>query len=404
MKRYLQCAEQQVSLSKLTKYCACHEKWISWLILVTHERLFTMRGATSVIVQTHQILRLPRKMNLMIDPCHTWNAIYNARSNKCHCPNSPNTAPATKNESHDWSLSHMKRYFQCAEQQVSLSKLTKYCACHEKWISWLILVTHETLFTMRGTTDGILQHHRILRLPRKLTLETFPKISRKLLKCHFQCGADPSRIRPWSDHDPSMIRAWNRHSATRLATEVTFHAHHEHFVLKNTTFRAPAIIPNFTEYCACHGKWHFNFTKYCACHAKWLSWLILVTYETLFTMRGTTDGILQHHRILRLPRKLTLETFPKISRKLLKCHFQCGADPSRIRPWSDHDPSMIRAWNRHSATRLATEVTFHAHHEHFVLKNTTFRAPAIIPNFTEYCACHEKWHFNFTKYCACHEK
>ena len=132
MKRYLQSAEQQVSLSKLTKYCACHEKWISWLILVTHETLFTMRGVTSVIVQTHQILRLPRKMNLMIDPCHTWNAIYNARSNKCHCPNSPNTAPATKNESHDWSLSHMKRYLQCAEQQVSLSKLTKYCACHEK--------------------------------------------------------------------------------------------------------------------------------------------------------------------------------------------------------------------------------------------------------------------------------
>ena len=52
-----------------------------------------------VIVQTHQILRLPRKINLMIDPCHTCDAIYNARSNKCHCPNSPNTAPGTKNDS-----------------------------------------------------------------------------------------------------------------------------------------------------------------------------------------------------------------------------------------------------------------------------------------------------------------
>ena len=234
-----------MSLSKLTKYCACHEKWISWLTLVTHETLFAMRGATSVIVQTHQILRLPRKMNLMIDPCHTWNAIYNAlsnkchcpnspntapatkneshdwslshmkcysqcaeqqvslskltkilrlprkmnlmidpchtwnaiynaRSNKCHCPNSPNTAPATKNESHDWSLSHMKRYLQCAEQQVSLSKLTKYCACHEKWISWLILVTHETLFAMRGATSVIVQTHQILRLPRKMNLMIDP--------------------------------------------------------------------------------------------------------------------------------------------------------------------------------------------------------------------------------------
>ena len=57
-----------------------------------------MRGVTSVIVQTHQILRLPRKMNLMIDPWHKWNVIYNARSNMCHSPNSPNTAPATKND------------------------------------------------------------------------------------------------------------------------------------------------------------------------------------------------------------------------------------------------------------------------------------------------------------------
>ena len=421
MKCYLQCAEQQVSLSKLTKYCACHEKWISWLILVTHETLFTMRGATGVIVQTHQILRLPRKMNLMIDPCHTWNAIYNARSNKCHCPNSPNTAPATKNESHDWSLSHMKRYLQCAEQQVSLSKLTKYCACHEKWISWLILVTHEMLFTMRGATGVIVQTHQILRLPRKMNLMIDPCHTWNAIynarsnKCH--CPNSPNTapatkndrpesqrnllktdetsfpMRGRSDHDPSMIRPWNRHSATRLATEVTFHAHHEHFVLKNTTFRAPAIIPNFTEYCACHEKWHLHFTKYCACHEKWISWLILDTNETLFTMRGATCVIVQTHQILRLPRKMTVPNLKEIYWKRMKRHFQCAADPTMIRPW-----------NRHSATRLATEVTFHARHEHFVLKNATFRAPAIIPNFTEYCACHEKWHSNFTIYCACHEK
>ena len=60
-----------------------------------------------------------KKMNLMIDPWHKWNAIYNARSNMRHSPNSPNTAPATKNESHDWSLTQMKRYLQCAEQHAS---------------------------------------------------------------------------------------------------------------------------------------------------------------------------------------------------------------------------------------------------------------------------------------------
>ena len=257
MKRYLQCAEQQVSLSKLTKYCACHEKWISWLILVTHETLFTMRGATSVIVQTHQILRLPRKMNLMIDPCHTWNAICNARSNKCHCPNSPNTAPATKNESHDWSLSHMKCYLQCAEQQVSLSKLTKYCACHEKWISWLILVTHEMLFTMRGATCVIVQTHQILRLPRKMTVQN----QRNLLKTDET--SFPMRGR--SDHDPSMIRPWSEHDPTMKPS------------LRNPPRNRGYLSRPPRAFCI--EKYNISRSGY---HSKF-------------------------HRILRLPRKVTLE-------------------------------------------------------------------------------------------------
>ena len=33
----------------------------------------------------------------------------------------------------------------------------------------------------------------------------------------------------------------------------------------------------------------------------------------------------------------------------------------------------------------------------------TFRAPAIIPNFTKYCARHEKWQLNCTKYCTYHD-
>ena len=128
MKRHLQCAEQQASPSYFTKYCACHAKWISWLIHITYETSFTMRGATVNTLQPHQILRLPRKMNFiyfMIDPHHIWNVTYNARSNRHHPPTSPNTAPATQNESHDWSASHMKRHLQCAEQQASPSNLTK---------------------------------------------------------------------------------------------------------------------------------------------------------------------------------------------------------------------------------------------------------------------------------------
>ena len=160
--------------SNFTKYCTCHAKWLWWLIRVTYETSFTMRGGTGVTIQLHQILRLPRKMNLMIDPRLTWNVIYNARSNRNHNPTSPNTAPATQKESHDWSASHMKRHLECAERQESPSTFTKYCACHAKWISWLIRLTYETSFRMRGASKVNLEPHQILRLPRKMNLMIDP--------------------------------------------------------------------------------------------------------------------------------------------------------------------------------------------------------------------------------------
>ena len=174
MKRHLHCAEQQKAASNFTKYCPCHAKWISWLIRIAYETSFTMRRATDITLQLPQILRLPRKMNLMIDPHHIWNVIYNARSNSQHPPTSPNTAPATQNESHDWSTSHMNRHLQCAEQQAAPSNLTKYCACHAKWMSWLSHITDETSFTMRGATGNTLQPHQILCLPRKMNVMIEP--------------------------------------------------------------------------------------------------------------------------------------------------------------------------------------------------------------------------------------
>ena len=530
--------------SNITEYCTCHGKKLSLLLLVTYETLFTMRRTTDGILQHHRILRLPRNVTFMTDPCHIWNVIYNARNNRCHPPTSPNTAPATQNDCPDWSSSHMKRYLQCAEQQMASSNITEYCACHAKWLSWLILLTYETLFTMRGTTDGILQHHRILRLPRKMTVMTDPPHIWNVIynarnnrwhpptspstapatqnDCHDWSSSHMKRYLQLRGTTDGILQ---HHRILRLPRKMTvmtdprhiwnviYNARNNRWHPPTSPNTAPATQSDCHDWSLSHMKRYLqcaeqqvsssNITEYCACHAKWLSWLILVTYETLFTMRGTTDGILQHHRILRLPRKMTLETFTKISRKQLKRHFQCGTDPSRIRGGSEQDPRMkpsvrnpprnrgyfsrpprpfciekynisrsgyhskfhrilrlprkvtlelhqilrlprkvtliidplhtwnviynarsnkchcpnspntapaeqdpsrIREWNRQSATHLATKVTFHAHHDHFVLKNTTFRAPAIIPNFTEYCACHEKWHLNFTKYCACHEK
>ena len=98
-------------------------------------------------------ITLYRKVTLIIDPPHIRNVIYNGRSNRCHPPTSPKTAPATQNHSHGWFFSHMKRHLQCAGQQESPptspstvnciarsnishppspSTFTTYCPCHAK--------------------------------------------------------------------------------------------------------------------------------------------------------------------------------------------------------------------------------------------------------------------------------
>ena len=208
MKRHLQCAEQQVSPSNLTKYCACHTEWLACLIVVTYETSFTMRGATGVTIQPHQILRLPHRMTRMLDRRHIWNVIYNARSNRCHHPTSPNTAPATQNDSTALSSSHMKRHLQCAEQQVSLSNLTKYCACHEKWHC---------------------------------------KISEKISKNRWNVISNAGTIREWCENDPTMIREWNRQSATRLATWGYFSSSPRAFSIVKYDMSRPILHSNLDQ-------------------------------------------------------------------------------------------------------------------------------------------------------------
>ena len=403
MKSHLECAEQAKSTSNLTKYCACHAKWISWLIRAAYETSFPMRRASKVNLQPQQILRLPRKRNPMINPRHTWNVLYNARSmhsqpptspntapatksvssrlqrklrelllpierwfddnptiirrqsdqkiasrtrrfgdltrptlntilywkiqhfalrlspkmspnaapaTKSHTPTSPNTAPATQNASHDWSASHMKRHFQCAEQAKSTSNLSKYCPCHAKWISWLIRVTYwNVIYNARSkhsqppTSPNTAPATKSVssRLQRKLR-ELLPPIERRF------------------DDNPTIIRSENRISHLPLRRPYSSDLEHD-FVLKNTTFRAPAISQNVTKCCACHEKSHSNFTKYCAWHEKCISWLIRVSYETSFPMRRASKVNLQPQQILPLPRKMNLMIDP---RHILKRHLQCA--------------------------------------------------------------------------------
>ena len=369
MKRHLQCAEQQVSSTNITKYCACHEKWLASLMLVTRETSFTMRGTTGITLQPHQMLCLPRKMTRIIDPRDIWNVIYNARSNRHHPPTSPNTAPATQDDSHDWCPSHMTRHLQCAEQQISSSNITKCCACHAKWLASSILVTYETLFTMRGGTGITSQPHQILRLPRKMTLmidlrhiwnviynarsnrhhpptspNTAPATQKRTPKSKRNSPRTVEASIPMRgrfEHDPSMIRPWTRHLAPARSPRLLFALRRrilywklQHFALrlstqispntapatKTDTPRSPNTAPatqnDSHDWCPSHMTRHLqcaeqqisssNITKCCACHAKWLASSILVTYETLFTTRGGTGITRQPHQILRLPRKMTL--------------------------------------------------------------------------------------------------
>ena len=331
-----------------------------------------------------KILRLPRKMNFMIDPSHIWNVIYNARCNKCQPPTSPNTAPATQNESHDWSVSHMtfhlsidpahiwnviyharrnkrqlppsqntapatqneshdwsvsymKRHLrQCVVQQESASNSTKYCACHEKWVSGLILLTFETPFTMRGATALTFQPHQIMRLPRKMTRmidlahiwnviynarsntthpptspniapatqNGIPKYEEYLLKTVE--ASFTMRGRPRSEHEiaklnPPFRGAYFSPSATHLILYWKL----QHFALwlpiqispniapatKSRSPRSPNVVPatnsdtpTSPNIVPATEKWHSNITKCCACHEKWHC---------------------KRHQILWLPRRVT---------------------------------------------------------------------------------------------------
>ena len=478
MKRHLQCAEQQASPSNLTKCCPCHEKWYASFIVVTYATSFTMREATGISRQHHQILPLPRKMTLMINLPDIWNIIYNARRNRSHPPTSPNAAPATQNDSHHLSSWHMKRHFQCAEQQASPSNLTKYCACHAKWFSWLMPVTHDTSFTMRRATDLILQHHQVLRLPRKMTRIIYPRDiwnviynarrnmhhlptspnaapatkndahhwSSSHMKRYLQCAeqqASPSNltkycachaklhskikekfaenswsvnsnagtIRPWSEHDPNMIRPWTRHLAPARSPRLLFALRRrilywklQHFALRLSTQISPNTAPatksdtptspntapatknDAHNWLSWHMQRHLqcaeqqaspsNLTKCCACHVKSVSSWVLVSYETSFTMRRATDLILQHHQVLRLPRKMTRIIYPRDIWNVIY----------NARRNMHHLPTSP---NAAPATKNDAHHWSSSHMKRYLQCAEQQASPS---NLTKYCACHAKLH------------
>ena len=141
----------------------------------------------------------------------TWTSPSIAPATKSDTWTSPNTAPDTKNDSYAWSSLHMKPHFQCAEQQVSLSNLTKYCACHAKW-----------------------------------PLNVWQKFAEKKWNVISNAGT----IRDRSDHDPTMIRPWKRKpqpaSPRRLLFELTtsiFYWKIQRFAPNLTFTHSPSAAP-----------------------------------------------------------------------------------------------------------------------------------------------------------------
>ena len=115
---------------------------------------------------------------------------------------------------------------------------------------------------MRGTTGGILQHHQILRLPRKMILQNFTNISPKQMKRQLQCATDPSWIRAGSEQE-TVIRNPPRNRGYFSGPPRAF----------------------------CIEKYNISRSGY---HSKF--------HRILRLPRKVT---LQLHRILRLPRKMT---------------------------------------------------------------------------------------------------
>ena len=217
----------------------------------------------------------------------------------------------------------MKRHLQVRGATGVTSNLTKYCACHEKWLDCFIVLTYETSFPMRGATGVTIQPHQILRLPRKMTLQDFKENLQKQVKRHFQCGADPTMIRAWSEHDPdhenanrNPPRKWGYFSSSPRAFSIVKYNVSPPILHSNLhqILRLPRKVHlTFTKYCTCHEKWHLNFTKYCACHEKWHHQL----QQVLHLPRIVT---LELQQVLHLPRKVTLELH-QVLRRPLYCNW-----------------------------------------------------------------------------------
>ena len=216
-------AAQTYSTSNITKYCACQEKLTlmidprhRWKVLYLHctEQYAPPSFNPTKCCACHE-------KNIRDWPSSHMKRENIAQCNRRHHPTPSNIAPVTQNDLHDWSSWHMECPVQCTKQQRSPSNITKYdCIRQEERLSWLIL------FDNARSNGGY--------------LPSDSKIPETCAENRWNVFA----LRERSDHDPRIKPSVH----TCLTTEVTFSAHHGHFVLKNKRLRAPTTIPNFIKW------------------------------------------------------------------------------------------------------------------------------------------------------------
>ena len=253
-----------------------------------------MRGATRVILQLLQILRLPQEMTFTIDICHKWNVIYKVRSNSIHPPTSPHTSPATQNDrrkSDTNFLKQLKRHLlynarpirEWSKNDPSMnwsSRPRAYLSqfgdalATKKWRSEesdTATSPNAAPATKAPTSPNIAPAWQMISMidPAHIRnvictrsnsthpvtwLNTSPATQNDILKYEENLLRRMKRhlqwrmIRPWSEHDPNMI--WS--SRTRRFARLTCRSSEMHFLVKIKTFRVPALDPYFTKCTASH--------------------------------------------------------------------------------------------------------------------------------------------------------
>ena len=230
-----------------------------------------MRGARTGTLQPHQILRLPRKMQVINDLRYIWNVISNARSNKRQPATSPTAAPATQNECHQWSATHIKRHFQCAQQVKSPSNLTKCHACH-----WKMNVTSDVRHISNVISNARSKQRQPATSPNTApaTQNASHQGSASHMQPHFHCGASKGTLQPHQRlRLPRKMQVINdlRHICNLISNARSKQRHPG--TSRNT---APATQNASHQWSASHMQPHFqcveavkspsNLTKHCACH------------------------------------------------------------------------------------------------------------------------------------------